>query len=241
MMTRVPLIEMRDVSVVYPNGTSALAEVNCTIEKGEFIFLVGPTGHGKSTLLRLIHRELLPAEGEVKVGGQNTKRLSCRQVAFLRRRVGVVFQDFRLLAGRTLWENVAFALRVTGAPHRQIHRLVPELLRSVGLYHKAESLPGEVSAGEQQRAAIARALVNSPVILLADEPTGNLDAQTGWEIMKLLTEINSSGTTVICATHNQAIVDALRKRVITLSHGRIISDVAAGKYPTSAGVKARAS
>ena len=229
-----PLIELQNVSVIYSNGALGLTEVNCAIAKGEFAFLVGPTGHGKSTLLKLIHRELLPSQGEVTVSGQSTRRLSLRQVAFLRRRVGVVFQDFRLLANRTLWENIAFAMRVTGASPRQVHRVVPGLLGKVGLSHKAEAFPAQVSAGEQQRAAIARALVNSPAILLADEPTGNLDTDTGWEIVKLLADINLSGTTVLCATHNQGIVEALRKRVITILNGRIASDQPAGTF-TAAG------
>lgn len=224
------MIEFRDVSVTYSNGTLALSKINCTINKGEFVFLVGPTGHGKSTLLKLIHREVAPTKGDVMVSGQNTKKLSARQVAFLRRRVGVIFQDFRLLANRTIWENIAFALQVTGASHKTIHRMVPELLRSVGLAHKAEAFPSQASAGEQQRAAIARALATTPAILLADEPTGNLDNDTGWGIMNLLAEINQAGTTVICATHNQAIVDAFKKRVISISHGRICSDVQEGTY-----------
>jgi len=231
------MIEMREVSVIYPNGTLALADVNCIIKKGEFVFLVGPTGHGKSTLLRLIYREVLPSSGEVLVAAQNTRHLSSRQVALLRRRVGVVFQDFRLLANRTLWENIAFALRVTGASRRQIHRRVPELLSRVGLSHKVEAFPGQVSAGEQQRAAIARALANSPAILLADEPTGNLDTEAGWEIISLLAEINLAGTTVLCATHNQGIVNALRKRVISLSYGSIVSDVPAAAYAAPAPVQ----
>ncbi|NIM07371.1 MAG: cell division ATP-binding protein FtsE [Armatimonadetes bacterium] len=231
------MIELRDVSAVYPNGTLALGEVNCKIEKGEFVFLVGPTGHGKSSLLKLIHRELIPSKGEVRVAGQDTKTLSPRQVAFLRRRVGMIFQDFRLLATRTLWENVAFALRVTGVSRRRIHRVVPDLLRRVHLSDKADAFPDQVSAGEQQRAAIARALVNSPAILLADEPTGNLDTDTGWGIMKLLADINLSGTTVICATHNRGIVQALRRRVITLSHGKIALDVPVGAIRPTASIR----
>ncbi len=221
------MIEIHDVSVVYPNGTLALAEVSCEFPRGEFVFLVGPTGHGKTTLLKLIYRGVVASRGQVLVAGRDTKPLSARQVAMLRRRVGVVFQDFRLLANRTLWENIAFALRVTGASRVHIHRRVPELLCRVGLAHKAEAFPGQASAGEQQRAAIARALANSPPILLADEPTGNLDAETGWDIMNLLAEINQAGTTVICATHNQGVVEALRKRVITLAQGRIVADTAA--------------
>jgi cell division transport system ATP-binding protein len=230
------MIEMKGVSVTYPNGTQALRDINCTINKGEFVFLVGPTGHGKSTFLRLIHRELIPAKGAVKVAGQDTRRLSPRQVAFLRRRVGMIFQDFRLLSARTLWENVAFALQVTGVSRRRIHRLAPELLRQVGLSHKVGSFPGQVSAGEQQRAAIARALVNSPAILLADEPTGNLDTDTGLGIMNLLADINFSGTTVICATHNLAIVEAFNRRVINLTQGKIVSDMLGGNHPSSASI-----
>jgi cell division transport system ATP-binding protein len=228
------MIELRKVSVVYPNGTKALTDINCRIEKGEFVFLVGPTGQGKSTLLKLVYHEIVPAVGDVLVGNQNIRRLSARQVAFLRRRVGVVFQDFRLLNNRTLWENIAYALRVTGASHRRIDKIVPELLCRVGLSHKAESFPNQVSAGEQQRAAIARALANSPVILLADEPTGNLDPDTGLGIMNLLQEINLSGTTVVCATHNQIFVDALRKRVISILDGCIVSDELEGTYPPTA-------
>jgi cell division transport system ATP-binding protein len=224
------MIEMKGVSVAYPNGSLGLEAINCKIEKGEFVFLVGPTGHGKTTLLRLIYRNILPTGGSVRVGGLSLDRLSPRQVALLRRRMGIVFQDFRLLPHRTVWENIAFAMRVTGTSRRRIHRQVPALLALVGLAHKAESFPGQISAGEQQRVAIARALANAPSLLLADEPTGNLDPDSGWGIMSLLTELNKSGTTVVCATHNQAIVDALRRRVITLTQGKIISDVPQGSY-----------
>jgi cell division transport system ATP-binding protein len=227
------MIEMQDVSVVYPNGTPALKDISCRIEKSEFVFLVGPTGHGKSTLLKLIYRGITPTQGEVLVADAKINKLSSRQVAFLRRRIGVVFQDFRLLPQRTVWENVAFALRVTGATRKRIHREVPEVLARVGLSHKAEAFPAHISAGEQQRTAIARALVHGPAILLADEPIGNLDPESGWDIMRLLCDINALGTTVVCATHNQTVVDELRKRVIGLLEGRLVSDEAAGSYPTT--------
>jgi len=224
------MIEMKAVSLAYPNGSPGLENINCKIEKGDFVFLVGPTGHGKTTLLRLIYRDLIPSQGKVLVGGLQTDRLSPRQVALLRRRVGLIFQDFRLLPHRTVWENIAFAMRVTGASRRRIHRQIPALLALVGMAHKAESFPGQISAGEQQRVAIARALANAPALLLADEPTGNLDPDSGWGIMSLLTELNKSGTTVVCATHNQLIVNALRRRVVTLTQGRIIADIAEGGY-----------
>jgi cell division transport system ATP-binding protein len=224
------MIELREVSAIYPNGTLALANISCRIEKGEFVFLVGPTGHGKSSLLKLLFHELPSSRGDVIVGGENLRKLSGNQIAHLRRRMGIVFQDFRLLSNRTLWENVAFALRVTGQSRANIHRTVPELLCRVGLSHRAEAFPAQVSAGEQQRAAIARALASSPALLLADEPTGNLDPDTGQEIMNLLAEINQAGATVVCATHNQQLVDAMRRRVIIMQNGQIVSDQPSGSY-----------
>lgn len=224
------MIELRDVTVVYPNGVEALTEVTTTIEKGEFLFLVGPTGHGKSTFLKLIYREHLPTKGQVLVAGRDVSRLPGRAIPYLRRRIGVVFQDFRLLPEKTVWENVAFALQVIGTPTREMHQRIPEILSQVGLEHKADAFPSQLSGGEEQRASIARALVNYPPILLADEPTGNLDPETSWDTIQLLSDINVRGTTVVVATHDQMVVDGMKKRVITLNQGRLISDEPRGGY-----------
>ncbi|HEY8394456.1 MAG TPA: cell division ATP-binding protein FtsE [Thermaerobacter sp.] len=224
------MIEFINVSKVYANGVTALRDVSLHIDRGEFVFLVGPSGAGKSTLVRLIYREEVPTRGIVLVDGLNLGRLRQRDVPFLRRQMGVVFQDFKLLPNRTAYENVAFAMFVTGHTRRQIRRRVPEVLELVGLAHKADALPSELSGGEQQRVAVARAVVNHPKILLADEPTGNLDPETAWGIMELLVEINRRGTTVVVATHAQSIVNALRRRVIRLEGGRVIGDEPQGVY-----------
>lgn len=224
------MIELRHVTVIYPNGVQALTDITTRIEKGEFVFLVGPTGHGKSTFMKLIYREQLPHKGQVLVAGRDVSRLPNRAAPYLRRRIGVVFQDFRLLPEKTVWENVAFALQVIGTPRREMHRRIPEVLSQVGLEHKAEAFPSQLSGGEQQRASIARALVNYPPILLADEPTGNLDPETSWQTVQLLSQINVKGTTVVAATHDQMIVDAMKKRVITLDQGTIIRDEPRGAY-----------
>jgi cell division transport system ATP-binding protein len=224
------MIFLRGVSLVYPNGTKALNGVDLDIEKGSFVFLVGHSGTGKSSLLRLLYRESLPTQGEVIVDGIRVDRLRRSRVPYLRRNVGVVFQDFKLLADKTVWENIAFALLVTGARTRDVMRQVPRVLDLVGLSHKSRMFPNELSGGEQQRTAIARALVNNPKILLCDEPTGNLDPSNTTEIMELLLRINLKGTTVVVATHNQAVVDRMRRRVVRLDDGRIIADEERGFY-----------
>jgi len=225
-----PLIRLVDVTVTYPNGKEALINVDLEIRRGDFIFLVGPSGAGKSTLIRLLIREQVATTGRVYLAGRDLARVSRSQVHRLRRRIGVVFQDFRLLPNKTVRENVAFALEVTGAPLDEIRRRVPRLLALVGLEDQARQLPAQLSGGEQQRAAIARALVHDPAILIADEPTGNLDPVTGWEIVQLLLEINALGTTLVVATHNQEIVTALRRRVVALEQGRMVRDEVGAAY-----------
>lgn len=229
------MIVFRDVSLVYPNGVHALTEISLTVARGEFMFLVGSTGQGKSSLLSCIIREVRPTEGTVEVDGQSLTTLRPGDVPFLRRKVGVVFQDFKLLYQKTVWENVAYALQVTGASSREVLRRVPRMLELVGIAHKAKMFPQELSGGEQQRVAIARSLVNNPLILLCDEPTGNLDPETSSEIMALLSRINAKGTTTIVATHNQAIVDRMRRRVVRLVNGRIARDEERGRYHVGLG------
>jgi len=224
------LISLRGVSLVYRNGVRALDDVDLDIEKGAFVFLVGHSGTGKSSLLRLLYREAVPSAGAVVVDGIRVERLRRSKIPQLRRNVGVVFQDFKLLSDKTVWENVAFALHVTGTPTRDVMRQVPRALDLVGLSHKSRMFQAELSGGEQQRTAIARALVNNPKILLCDEPTGNLDPSNTTEIMELLLRINLKGTTVVVATHNQAVVDRMRRRVIRLEDGKIIADEERGYY-----------
>lgn len=229
-----PAIEMVDVGVTYPNGKVALSEINVVIPSGDFAFLVGPSGAGKSTFIRLLIREQVATQGTVTVAGHDLARMRRGQVPALRRRIGTVFQDFRLLPAKTVTENVAFALEVTGAPSAQIRDRVPRLLSLVGLDQHGAHLPAQLSGGEQQRTAIARALVHDPVILIADEPTGNLDPVTSWEIIQLLIHINDLGTTVLMATHNQEIVNAMRRRVLALEGGRLVRDEAAATYEREA-------
>ena len=224
------MISLRNVSLVYPNGVRALDNVTLEIGKGDFVFLVGHSGTGKSSLLRLLYREQLPSNGEITVDGIRVERLRRSRVPALRRHLGVVFQDFKLLSDKTVWENVAFAMQVTGAHTKDVMRQVPRALDLVGLAHKSRMYPGELSGGEQQRTAIARALVNNPKILLCDEPTGNLDPSNTTEIMELLLRINLKGTTVLVATHNQAVVDRMRRRVVRLEDGRIVTDEERGYY-----------
>lgn len=224
------MIELRGTSVIYPNGVRALSNTDLFIDRGDFVFLVGPTGSGKSTLLRLIYRDIIPAFGEIWVNGQNIGTLKRSQVPYLRRKMGVVFQDFKLLPDRTIFDNVAYAMEVIGATQKEIRRKVPRVLGLVGLASKASSHPEELSGGEQQRAAIARAIVNDPAILIADEPTGNLDPDTAWELMQILQKINMRGTTLLVATHNGQIVDRLRKRVLVLIDGKIVEDKEKGVY-----------
>jgi cell division transport system ATP-binding protein len=224
------LIRLRGVTLTYPNGTRALDGVDLDIEKGSFVFLVGHSGTGKSSLLKLMYREQIPTSGEVTVDGIRVDTLRRSRVPKLRRNIGVVFQDFKLLSHKTVWENVAFALQVTGAKTRDVMRQVPRALDMVGLSHKSRMFPSELSGGEQQRTAIARALVCNPKLLLCDEPTGNLDPSNTTEIMELLQRINLKGTTVVVATHNQAVVDRMRRRVVRLEHGRILHDDEKGYY-----------
>jgi cell division transport system ATP-binding protein len=224
------VISMVDVGMTYPNGKVALADVNVVIPGGDFVFLVGPSGAGKSTFIRLLIREQLPTTGSVRVAGRDLLRMRRGQVPGLRRRIGIVFQDFRLLPNKTVWENVAFALDVTGAAGSVTRQRVPQLLNLVGLHDHAHHLPTQLSGGEQQRTAIARALVHDPAILIADEPTGNLDPVTSWEIIQLLIQINELGTTVLMATHNQEIVNAMRRRVLALEAGHLVRDEAGAAY-----------
>jgi cell division transport system ATP-binding protein len=225
-----PVITMIDVGMTYPNGKVALADVNVSIPGGDFVFLVGPSGAGKSTFIRLLIREQLPTAGRVVVAGKDLSRMRRREVPRLRRRIGIVFQDFRLLPNKTVFENVAFALEVTGSSRAEIRHRVPQLLNLVGLHEHDEHLPTQLSGGEQQRVAIARALVHDPAMLIADEPTGNLDPVTSWEIIQLLIQINELGTTVLMATHNQEIVNAMRRRVLALEHGLLVRDESGAAY-----------
>lgn len=224
------MITLESVSKSYTNGVPALNNVSLKIKKGEFVFIVGDSGSGKSTLIKLLLRELTPSSGRVIVNNYDLSKLRRRKIAKFRRNIGVVFQDFRLLRDRNVYENVAFAQRVIEVPTRQIRKNVPAMLSLVGLAGKYKAKPKQLSGGEQQRVALARALVNNPPILLADEPTGNLDPRNSWEIMKLLEEINKRGTTVLVVTHNREIVNAMRKRVITVKKGVIISDEEKGEY-----------
>jgi cell division transport system ATP-binding protein len=226
----VAVVELRDVSKTYPNGTIALRDVNLKIDKGEFVFLVGPSGSGKSTLIKLLLKEEDATEGEVYVNGQDVTAMARNEVPYLRRSLGVVFQDFRLLSNKTVYENVAFAMVITEALPKEIRRQVPMALALVGLSRKANMYPGQLSGGEQQRVALARALVNNPALLVADEPTGNLDPETSWEIIKLLSEVNQRGTTVIVATHEKSIVDEMKKRVVAIEKGMIVRDQEKGLY-----------
>jgi cell division transport system ATP-binding protein len=219
-----PMVILDDVTKVYPGDVVGLEEVSLSIESGEFVFMVGPSGSGKSTFIRLIIKELDATSGRVTVGGRDLQRLRRNKVPYLRRSIGCVFQDFKLLPGRNVWENVAYALQVTGDTPRNIKRKVPEILALVGLAEKGERLPHELSGGEQQRVSIARAFVNHPRLLIADEPTGNLDPETSIGIMQLLYRINRTGTTVIVATHDREMVDKMQMRVIGLEGGRLVRD-----------------
>jgi cell division transport system ATP-binding protein len=224
------MIRLEHVTKSYKNSTVALRDVSLNVDKGEFVFLVGPSGSGKSTFLRLLTKEEEPENGQIFVAGKDIGELSPWKVPYLRRNIGCVFQDFRLLPNKSVHENVAFALEVIGRPRHVIDSQVPQILELVGLKAKASNLPGELSGGEQQRVAIARAFVNRPLILLADEPTGNLDPNTTIGIMRLLDRINRTGTTVLMATHDQGIVDSMRRRVIELDRGVKVRDQARGVY-----------
>ncbi len=224
------MIRMFHVFKTFPNKVSALWDISIHIKKGEFVFLIGPTGAGKTTFLKLIYRGILPSKGQVIVDGVNLSRLKQSYVPFLRREIGVVFQDFKLLYDRNVFENVAFSLRVTGVKNAIIKKEVNEILNIIGLSHKKNTNPHLLSGGEQQKLCIARAVVSRPLILLTDEPTGNLDPDTSWEIMKLLFKINIWGTTVIMASHDKLMVDRAQKRVIRLEQGRLVSDTMKGVY-----------
>ena len=224
------MLIMSDVSKVYPSGSMALQDVNIHIEPGEFVFVVGPSGAGKSTFIKMLFREVLPTTGSIFVNGMDILALSPKEIPFMRRQLGIIFQDYRLLPDRTVFENVAFAMQVIEAPHRKIRRQVNNVLDLVGLRHRSNAYPNELSGGEQQRIAIARAIVNDPVFVIADEPTGNLDPETSWDIMEIFKEINSAGTTIVMATHDKDVVDAMGKRVIAIEQGRIVRDEKEGAY-----------
>ena len=224
------MLELDHVTMKYPTGIIALNDVSISINKGEFVFIVGSSGSGKTTLMKLLLKELEPTSGTIIVNGKNYAKLKNRDIPKLRRDIGMVFQNFRLLKDRTVYENVAFAQRIVETPTRYIRRQVPSVLTQVGIGDKYKSYPKELSGGEQQRVALARALVNNPSIILADEPTGNLDPKNSWDIMNLLDEVNKRGTTVVVVTHNREIVNAMKKRVVTLKKGVIISDEKKGEY-----------
>lgn len=226
----IPIIAMEHISKQYTEGVDALHDISIRIDKGEFVFVVGKSESGKSTFIKLLLKELEPTEGKLFVGGRLVTNLRRKQIPVYRRKIGIVFQDFRLLKNRTVFENIAFAQQIIGVPKRQIAINVPIMLEMVGLKEKANVYPNQLSGGEQQRVAIARALVNKPPILLADEPTGNLDPQNAWEIMMLLQEVNKMGTTVVVVTHNNDVVDIMQKRVVTLEQGRLIRDDKKGGY-----------
>ena len=224
------LIEMKGVAKKYHRSTTALRDINVSINPGEFVYIVGPSGAGKSSFIKLLYREEKVSAGTLKVGEFNLTKMKKRQIPILRRSIGVVFQDYKLLPKKTVFENVAYAMQVIGEKPREIKKRVPEVLALVGLKHKMRSFPDQLSGGEQQRVAIARAIVNNPKVLIADEPTGNLDPEISWEIMQLLERINLQGTTVLMATHNKQIVDNLRHRVIAIEEGRIVRDEEEGEY-----------
>lgn len=224
------MILLEDVNKTYSQGAPALNGISLKIEKGEFVFIVGNSGSGKSTLIKLLLKELEPTKGRICVNNRDLGKMKRREVPRFRREIGIVFQDFRLLKDRSVYDNIAFAQKVIEKPNRSIKKRVPQVLTQVGLSEKYKSFPRELSGGEQQRVALARALVNGPSILLADEPTGNLDPKNSWEIMKLLEEVNKRGTTVVVVTHNREIVDAMQKRVITMNKGVIVSDEEKGGH-----------
>ena len=225
-----PLVSVEDATVVYPGGHVALERLSLSIDRGEFVFVTGPTGCGKSTLIKALIRDIEPAAGRVRIAGKDINSMPHDRTPYLRRRIGTVFQDFKLLPNRTVYDNVAYALQVIGEPRSQIRKKVPEILRLVGLQAKIHNYPDELSGGEQQRVAIARAFVNHPPLLLADEPTGNLDPETSIGIMQLLYRINRTGTTVLVVTHDRDMVDKMRRRVVAIEEGRLVRDEAGGGY-----------
>ena len=224
------MIRLIDIEKEYDNGTKALKGVNVRIDDGEFVFLVGPSGSGKSTIIKLITAEIAPTEGRLMVNGYNLNNIRPNQVPYMRRTLGIIFQDFRLIDKKTVWENLAFVMRAVGSSNREIRRRIPYVLELVGLEQKADHYPSELSGGEQQRVAIARALVNNPSMIIADEPTGNLDPQRSLEIMTLLERINGLGTTVLVVTHEKALVNRFARRVVAIENGRIRSDETGGYY-----------
>lgn len=227
---RLTMIRFEDVSKTYATGVEAVKNANLEIEKGEFAFIVGSSGCGKSTMIKMILKEIEPNSGKIYINGTDITRLPKNKIPHLRRSMGIVFQDFRLLEDKTVYENVAYAMRVIGTNPRAIKKQVPNVLSLVGLLNKSKAYPNELSGGEQQRVAVARAIVNNPMMLIADEPTGNLDPETAWEIMSLLNDINRRGTTVVVATHAKEIVDKMEKRVIAIDKGVIYSDIKKGGY-----------
>ncbi|MCL2415717.1 MAG: cell division ATP-binding protein FtsE [Defluviitaleaceae bacterium] len=224
------MIKINNATKIYENGARGIQDVSLNIERGEFAFVVGSSGSGKSTLIKLLLKETDLTEGEIFINNENITYFTKRDVPYLRRRIGVVFQDFRLLPNRTVYENVAFAMQITDASNREIRRNVPMTLAMVGLQKKSKAYPNQLSGGEQQRTALARAIVNSPPILICDEPTGNLDPDTAWEIMRLLEDINQRGTTILMATHAESIVNDMKKRVIALKSGFVVRDEKGGGY-----------
>ncbi|GEL76517.1 cell division ATP-binding protein FtsE [Tenuibacillus multivorans] len=224
------MIEMKKVFKLYSNGVTALNGVDASISQGDFVYVVGPSGAGKTSFIKMMYREELPSKGQVYINGVELSSLKHKEIPFLRRDVGVIFQDFKLLPRKTVYENVAFALEVIEENPRKIRRRVMDVLDKVGIKHKARFIPAQLSGGEQQRVSIARAIINNPKLVIADEPTGNLDPDTSWEIMKIFDEINSSGTTVIMATHSKDIVNQMKKRVIAMENGQIVRDEQRGEY-----------
>ena len=224
------MIEFHSICFTYPNGVQALKDVDLYVEKGEFVFLVGSTGSGKSSILKMIYREIIPTSGDIYVNDRDITDMKRSQVPEFRRTLGVVFQDFKLIPYKTVYENIAYALEVTGVKSKDIKPKVEKALELVNLADKAKRFPHEISGGEQQRTSIARAIVGDPIILVADEPTGNLDPESSWDIMELLDKINKNGTTIIMATHNRDIVDVMKKRVILVDNGQIVSDKEKGEY-----------
>ena len=224
------MIHMKNVTKVYENGAVALNNINVDIRKGEFVFLVGSSGAGKSTFIKMLFREVLPTSGILTVNGRDVIRMANKEVPYLRRSLGVIFQDYRLLPEKTVYENISFAMQVIEAPRRLMQRSVNSVLDSVGLRDKYKCFPHQLSGGEQQRVAIARAIVNNPSIVIADEPTGNLDPETSWGIMDIFQRINAAGTTIVMATHDKTIVDAMQRRVIAIEDGQIVRDEAQGGY-----------
>ena len=228
------MIKMENVTKVYENGAVGLRDFNLHIERGEFVFVVGSSGSGKSTFIRLLLKEVEPTDGSIIINGTDITKIKRRQIPYLRRKIGVVFQDFRLLPSKTVYENVAFAMQVVETNPKIIRRNVPQILAMVGLAKKINAYPNQLSGGEQQRVALARAIINRPPILLADEPTGNLDPDTAWEIMDLIQEINRNGTTVVISTHAKDIVDKMQKRVVAINKGVVLRDVKGGGYDDEA-------